>query len=167
MPNAFSQPLEILNPPFQRLETLDLPAKTPEQITNPKNANPLVEGEWIVMVDGADTGLIKRAVGSNPLAHLYLGQVGRTDIQTTKKAPIALDRPLRIKTKIVAGTGLSVGSEVMVGNVTFDGLTRSGLVLATSTNYAQGYVVKKGTNTGDPDGSFWEILLHPQPRLVP
>lgn len=161
MPTVYSQPLEILYPPFQKLETRDYPAKTEAQITDPQNANPLVEGEFVNILGGADTGTIQRAAKTDPHPMLYLGQIGRTDIQTTKKAPVALEPPLIIRTKLVDGTGLVIGDKLMVDDITFNGLTRSGLKEAAgSGSFVVGQVLKAGTNTGDPDGSFWEIFMY-------
>lgn len=170
MPDVFSNPLEILNPPFQNLETGDYPGATSGQIEDPTNANPIGEGEWLDLASTSpNTGKLARATATVKNPFLYVGQVGRTDIQTTKKGPIAFTRPHRIKTKLVSGaSSLVAGDEVMIGNVTVKGQTKAGLVKATgSGNYALGFVLAAGANSGDPDGSYWEIFLYNQSLLIP
>lgn len=173
MPNLFSDPLEIENPPFQSLETRDFPAVTEAEITNPyytAAGGALVEGEWVTVLSGANTGKIIRTDRDDPNPFLYLGQLGRTDLQVTKKAPISLYPPKIIKTKLVDGSGgLDVGDYVGVGAITYNTVAnRSGLVLGVSGHYAVGKVLVKGTNTGAPDGkTYWTILLFSQPVLLP
>lgn len=164
MADAFWDPMHIVNPPFQACETTDLPANTVGQVHDPRNANPLMHGEWVDISNKK----IARAAATAPMPVLYVGEVGRTDIQVTKKGPVLLTRPNRIKTKLVDGSSsLVVGDEVMVGDVTINSLSKKGLIKATgSGNYAQGKVLAAGTNTGAPDGSYWEILLYNQPRII-
>lgn len=164
MPDVFWDPMHILNPPFQSCETIDLLAATSGQVHDPNNANPLMYGE---MVD-ITSNKIARAASNSKNPFLYVGEVGRTDLQMTKKGPVCLTRPNRIKTKLVDGTGLSLNDEVMVATVVVNSLNKSGFKKAATTgNYIQGKVVKVGTNTGAPDGSYWEIVLYPQPIIIP
>lgn len=171
MPNEFSEPMEIQNPPFQSLETADFGPVTAGQIGDPKNANPIISGEWLTLFDAvtpANTGKLQRAAATDPEPFLYYMDAGSTDSQTTKKGPILLERPKRIKTKLVSGANsLGLGDEVMVGSVTYDSLARAGLLKATSGNFSQGRVLGIGTNTADPDGSYWVIVLHNKPHLMP
>lgn len=168
MPSKYSKPLEILYPPFLDMETNGYLAVNDGEISDPENANPIIEGEWLdLFSSAANTGKLQRAVGTTPLPFLYVDQKGRTDVQSTKKGNIALEAPLIIKTKIVNGTSLPAGSEVMVGTVTYNSKSKAGLLLATGGNYIVGKVLSVGTNTSHPDGSFWEILLYRQPVLKP
>lgn len=167
--NNFSDPLIIENPPFQDIETLDFLGVTDKMVYDPSYSNPLLEGEFVEMFDGANTGKIKRAAKTTKFPLLYMGQVGRSDQQVSKKAPVCMENPLVIRTKIVDGTGLALGDEVMVDDVTYNALTRSGLKKAAgSGSYRFGVVMKAGSNTGAPDGkSYWTIYLYRQPIVIP
>ena len=165
MPDAFWDPMHIMNPPFQACETSDFAAATDGQIHDPNNANPLMYGEWVDVTSNK----LARAASTSKNAYLYVGEKGRTDLQMTKKGPILLTRPQRIRTKLVDATGsLGLNSEVMIADVTINSLTKFFFKKAATTgNYIQGKVTKAGTNSGAPDGSYWEILLYPQPLIIP
>lgn len=169
MPSRMSNPLVYVQPPFQDLETQDYACVTESLITDPTVTNPLLEGEWVDLVASGGQLKFQRAVATSSQPQLYAGQRGRTDIQVTKKAPLILGYPNRIKTKLVSGaSSLVVGDPVMVGAVVVDGQNKIGLIKATgSGNYVLGVVEVAGTNTGAPDGSYWTIHLYRNPRLIP
>jgi len=132
---------------------------------------PLVGGEWLTMFGGGVIEKLSRATSGEAEPMLFVGELGMTDMQASaeKKGPIALERPRIIKTKVISGaSALAAGEEVMVGNVTYNSQTRAGLVKMTGAGvYVVGKVISVGTNTGDPDGSWWKVLLYNQPRLTP
>lgn len=171
MPNAFSEPMQILNPPFQELESAAFGPVTAGQIGDPNDANPIISGEFLKLFDGTNTGKLQRSDDQDPQPFLYYMDAGSTDTQTTKKGPILLTNPKRIKTKLVNATGgLVVGGLVAVGAVTYDGIAnRAGLVKdpATSNRFVVGRVLEAGTNAGQPDGSYWTIMLFDQPIRTP
>jgi hypothetical protein len=160
--------MQILNPPFQELESAAFGPVTTGQIGDPNDANPIISGEFLKLFDGANTGKLQRSNNDDPQPFLYYMDAGSTDTQTTKKGPILLTNPKRIKTKLVKGDSLSAGSLVGVGAVTYDGIAgRAGLVVAVSTKYAVGRVLEVGTNSSQPDGSYWTIMLFDQPIVAP
>ena len=97
-------------------------------IINPNSANPLLMGEWLEL--NASSQLIRGAGnGATGPSFVCLGERGRTDMQALGKAPVGFMGDYEAETLIMDASGLSVGSALMVNDVTFGSLTRRGLIL--------------------------------------
>lgn len=95
-------------------------------ITNPNSANPLVMGEWLELNTAYQ--MVRGSVdGALVPSFCVWGERGRTDVQALKKAPMLYLGSYEAQTKVMDATGLTLGEALMVGNVTYGGLTRRGL----------------------------------------
>lgn len=151
--------VEILNPGYSMLWTLDLPYLAGSgdvagtNPLNPDDARALIEGEWLELVASGNKKRLTRGgnnamsasgtpdgEGSNP-AFLYFQERGRYDAQATKLAHVIMGpHPLEIRTKLAYSTGLSVNSRVAV----FDWDGRSGafgVVRRVLAPFSSGYSI--------------------------
>jgi len=120
------------------LNRKDLPLAD-RTLTHPSNANPLVEGEWLEY-DGN-----KKAIrsGGAALSWVVWAEKGRSDIQALGKVPVLYMGAYEADTLVFTATSLALGSPLKVDNVTFESLTRSGLVLhAGGSDLVVGYVTR-------------------------
>lgn len=109
-------------------------------ILAPLNANPLVDGEWLAL--NTSYQLARGASSAFPLAFPVHTERGRYDTQAIGKVNVIFAGQYEADTAVYTATSLVVGSPLMVGDVTFGGLTRRGLLLATSGNAIMGYVTR-------------------------
>lgn len=127
-------------PPFLTLVSEVLPVQrrdfyvlTPAQL-NPNNANPLLDGEWL-QLDATEYKLARGADGAGahpaivPSWQLF-AEKGRYDTQSIGKVPVLFMGGYEAETKVADLTSLVPGSALEVADVTFQSLTRRGLVLA-------------------------------------
>lgn len=115
-----------------------------KDLLNPNVASPkvpLMDGEFVTE-DG--TYKLVRATDTTPTvpAYAYLEWRGDLGVQASGKAAILKGGTYEADTIVFDGTSLVLHSPLMVGACTVGGLTRSGLVLRTSTNFIIGYVTK-------------------------
>lgn len=111
-------------------------------LLNPNNANPLVEGEFLIL-DGAYKMERGSGVGAVP-AWSYFAERGRYETQAIGKGPFLYGGFYEADTKVMDGTGLAVGAPLTVGDVTVGALTKRGLlaVATPGTDFVVGYVTR-------------------------
>lgn len=108
-------------------------------IVNPNSANPLVLGEWLEL--NSSYQMVRGTVdGATVPSWAVFGERGRTDMQALGKAPMLYLGPYEAQTKVMDSTGITLGEGLMVGDVTYGGLTRRGL-----KQNAAGFVVGYAT----------------------
>lgn len=124
----------------------DFPLVAPN-ILNPLDAAPLVEGEWLEM---DATYQLKRGTGSGTNLAVFPVHTerGRYDTQAVQKANVIFAGQYEAETLIHGDlTGLNIGDPLMVDDVSIGGITRKGLIKATSGKAVVGAVTKI-TGTG-------------------
>lgn len=95
---------------------------------NPDSAEPLVDGEWLGLTNYQAVRLSGEAlVPTYPV----WAERGRYDVQAIQKVPLLMGPLFEADTDIVnTSHGLSVGSPLVVADVTAAGGTKKGLILA-------------------------------------
>lgn len=116
---------------------------TDQTLLNPFNANPVVDGEWLVL----DTNyqLVRgTGEGTDPNAFPVFTERGRYDTQAIGKANVLMLGMYEAHTKVYDSTALALGSPLTVQDVTYQSLTRRGLKLegVTAGRVRVGYVTK-------------------------
>lgn len=107
-------------------------------LLNPNNANPLLDGEWLQLDANYKIGRGADGSGTHeaivPSWQLF-AERGRYDTQAIGKAPILFTGGYEAESKIVDLTGATVGSALVVQDVTFQAIAgRRGLkVLGAGT----------------------------------
>lgn len=94
-------------------------------LLNPGNANPIVDGEWLQL-----DSTYKLARGSSTQATpawQVFAERGRYDTQAIGKLPVLFIGGYEAETSIVDLTGLAVGDQLVVADVTVGGQTKRGL----------------------------------------
>ena len=97
---------------------------------DPYAANPLVQGAWLEKVGGAQEDRAQRG-SANPAtdrSYPVWSERGRTDTQALGKAPLIMGGWFEADTDIFLGTGITLGEDLVVNDVTIGGLTRRGLI---------------------------------------
>lgn len=109
------------------------------QVESPKV--PLMDGEFLT--ENSEYKLI-RASEVTPVRPAYALIEWRGSFETSVSGKVAVLRggTYEADTIVFDSTSLALHSALMVGSCTVGGLTRSGLVLRTSTNFIIGYVTK-------------------------
>ncbi len=94
-------------------------------LLNPNNANPLIDGEWVEI----DTNykLVRGTGNSASPAFQVFTERGRYDTQAIGKADILFIGGYEAETTVCDLTGLAVGNQLVVADVTVSGLTKRGL----------------------------------------
>ena len=139
----------MAKPTFQpmtdhRLLVIDSESVDPTQADhlNPHDSNPFYFGEWFEY--GANG--VKRATGNAPSYVMY-AEFGSPDIQLNRKLPIVTSSNFRARTKVYdASATYNPNTILVVGDVTVDGQTKSGLKPlpnAAGDYWVVGYVIKK------------------------
>lgn len=117
---------------------------TDQTLLAPFNANPVVDGEWLVI--DTNYSLIRgTGEGTDPNAYPVFTERGRYDTQAIGKANVLMLGMYEAHTKVVdTSGGLALGSPLTVQDVTYQSLTRRGLKLegATGGRVRVGYVTK-------------------------
>jgi len=104
------------------------------------NANPIYMGEWL-MLNSSSYKLI-RSDGTLP-SWVSFVEMGRSDTQAIGKLTVLFLGTYEAETLIYDATSLVVGSPLMVNNVTYDSLTKSGLKLhGGGSEHTIGYVMQ-------------------------
>lgn len=104
-------------------------------LLNPGNANPLVDGEWLQL---DSTYKLARGSGTQATpAWQVFAERGRYDTQAIGKIPVLFIGGYEAETSIVDLTGLSVGDQLVVADVTVGGVAKRGLdkISAVAGNY--------------------------------
>lgn len=98
---------------------------TDPTLLNPNNANPVIDGEWLEL-DSAYKVL--RGTGNSALnAWQLFAERGRYDTQAIGKSTLLFIGGYEAETTVVDATGLVVGNQLVVADVTVSALTRRGL----------------------------------------
>lgn len=101
-------------------------------LLNPLNANPLLDGEFLEL--NASYQLARGSGIQTAPAWVVFAERGRYDTQAIGKTVVLFNGGYEAESRIANLAGLSVGSPLMVSDVTVDALTKKGLLLATSGN---------------------------------
>lgn len=109
---------------LENLVRRDYPVATPA-LLNPNNANPLVDGEWLVF-DG-NKNLVRGSSEGTGLPFPLHTEKGRYDTQAIGMGNIIFGGFFEAWTKVVHISGLAVGDYLTVQDVTYQSLTRRGL----------------------------------------
>ena len=132
---------------LQTLTRRDFPLTDPT-ILGPLGSNPLVDGEWLEI----DSNYHLQRGTTNGILAVYPVHTerGRYDTQAIGKSNVLFLGQFEADTKVVNMTGLSVGSILMVGDVTYMGVTKRGLLLSTGASgvIEVGYVTKLDAANG-------------------
>lgn len=97
-------------------------------LLNPLNANPILDGEWLEL---DSTYKLARGAGApqaTPAWQVW-AERGRYDTQAIGKLPVLFIGGYEAETSICDVAGCSVGSQLVVANVTVGGQTKRGLDL--------------------------------------
>lgn len=119
-----------------------------KDILNPQVASPkvpLMDGEF--MTENSEYKLI-RATDTTAPAYAWLEWKGDMGVQGSGRGAILKGGTYEADTIMFLGTSLVLHSPLMVGSVTVDGLTHSGLILRTGSNLILGYVTRLSANNG-------------------
>lgn len=114
-----------------------------EALLQPFNANPIVDGEWLVI--NSDYKLARGAgEGTDPTVVPVFTEKGRYDTQAIGKVSTLFLGMYEAQTKVITTAGLALGSPLTVQDVTFEALTRRGLAVegVTAARVRVGYVTK-------------------------
>jgi hypothetical protein len=99
-----------------------------ETLLQPFNANPVIDGEWLVL--NSDYKLARGSgEGTDPNVFPLFTERGRYDTQAIGKASTLFLGMYEAQTKVIDTTGLVLGSALTVQDVTYQSLTRRGLKL--------------------------------------
>lgn len=102
-------------------------------LLNPFNANPIIDGEWLVL--NSDKKLARgSSEGTSALVYPVHTEKGRYDTQGVGKANVIYKGHYEAETSVVDLTGLAVGDYLTVQDVTIDSLTRRGLKKKSGTS---------------------------------
>jgi hypothetical protein len=129
-------------------QVADFPINDPA-LVDYTETNPLVMGEWLTR---NTSGKLLRAAnpGVPPGPWMYWAETGRGDIQgmASKKVPVILRGGFLAETKVFnALAPPALGAALEVANITYDGLTKSGLQThAAGANPLIGYVTKRAAD---------------------
>jgi len=117
---------------------------TDPTLLNPFNANPVVDGEWLVI--DTNYSLVRGSgEGTDPNVFPVFTERGRYDTQAIGKASVLMLGMYEAHTKVVdTSGGLALGSPLTVQDVTYQSLTRRGLKIegVTAGRVRVGYVTK-------------------------
>lgn len=113
-------------------------------LVDPTNANPILDGEFL-FVDNTYK-LVRATAGT--AAWVCFMERGRFDVQSIGKLTVLMGPTYEADTKIMNPASITTGCQLSVGNVTYGGQTRSGLVLQASTALVIGYCTRIPTNNG-------------------
>lgn len=127
---------------LQTLIRRDFPLADPTLLL-PLGSNPLVDGEWLVL-DASYKLARGTGEGVSPLSYPVHTERGRSDTQAIGKANVLFLGMYEAETKIYDATGLVLGGELTVQDVTIGGLVKRGLKLggAQAGRVVVGYVSK-------------------------
>lgn len=124
------------NAPFLTLVTEVLPINrrdfyiTDPTLLNPNNGNPLLDGEWLEL-DSSYKALRGTSGGGSHEAIFPSWQLfaerGRYDTQAIGKAPVLFLGGYEAECKIATLAGITVGTALVVQDVTFQSVTKRGL----------------------------------------
>ena len=124
--------------PVERVDRKDMNLADRTLIV-PSNANPLLDGEWL------EYDAAKKAIRSGGLSLSWAvwAERGRSDTQALGKCPVLYMGTYEADTTIFDATALTPGAPLMVGDVTIDTLTKSGLLLhGGGAQLVVGYVTR-------------------------
>lgn len=116
-----------------------------EDLLKPLASNPLVEGEWLELDANYK---LARGTGNGTKATVFPVHTerGRYDTQAIGKVNTIFAGQYEAETSVVDTTGLTgPGQELMVADVTVDGVTKRGLKLAVSTAVVVAHTTKVET----------------------
>ena len=140
--------LEIVRPGIKDLIRKDFTAAA--ALVEPNQTNPLFDGEWVQLdssynaVRFVDDGDHRDAGNQNAglvISYPVWAERGRYDVQALKKIPVLFGNTCELDCKIFDNTGLFIGCEVEVADMTYATLTKRGLRLK-NTGFAVGYVTR-------------------------
>jgi hypothetical protein len=133
--------------PVEKVERRDLPLNAPALAT-PSNANPLVQGEFMEL-DSTNPRTVIRS-GGDILSWAIWAEKGRSDVQAIRKVPLLYMGTYEADTIVMTAAGLTHGGALMVDDVTFESLTRSGLVIhGGGAELVVGYVTRLPASNGN------------------
>jgi len=92
-------------------------------LLRPSNSNPLVEGEFLEL----DANYKAIRSGGDALSFMFWAEKGRSDTQAIGKVPTLYMGGYEADTIVYDSTALGLGNALMVDDVSFESLTRSGL----------------------------------------
>jgi hypothetical protein len=130
--------------PVELVYRRDLPLAV-RDLANPNGSNPLLDGEWL------QYNTTKQAIrsGGLTLSWVVFGERGRSDVQAIGKVPVLYIGKYEADTLIFdSAGGLAHGSPLMVADVTYDLLTKSGLKLQAGPSLTIGYVTRMPSING-------------------
>jgi hypothetical protein len=106
-----------------------------QALLNPNNANPIVDGEWL-QLDSSYKLLRGSGTQAVPAWQVW-AERGRYDTQAIGKTTVLFIGGYEAETTICDVTSVTVGSSLVVADVTVGGLTKRGLDLisASTGNY--------------------------------
>ncbi len=98
-------------------------------LLNPVNANPLVDGEWLILNGSYQ---LARGSGEAPAGvwPVFMER-GRYDTQAIGKTMVLFGGFYEAETAVVTAGSIAVGDLLCVSDVTFGALTRKGLIEAS------------------------------------
>lgn len=97
-----------------------------ETLLQPFNANPVIDGEWLVI--NSDYKLARGSgEGTDPTVMPLFTERGRYDTQAIGKASTLFLGMYEAQTKVIDVTALALGDALTVQDVTYQSLTRRGL----------------------------------------
>ncbi len=105
-------------------------------LLNPNGSNPLLDGEWLELNSSYKIARGAGAPQATPAWQVF-AERGRYDTQAIGKVPLLFAAGYEAETSICDVTGCSVGSALVVANVTVGGQVKRGLDLipAGAGNY--------------------------------
>lgn len=113
-------------------------------ILKPTNANPLLDGEFLEL-DAAYKAVRGTVNPALVPSFAYFAERGRYETQAILKGPLLYGGFYEADTLIMNATGLTLGGELEVNNVTIATLTKRGLKIQT-TGKIVGYVTRLPAN---------------------
>lgn len=103
---------------------------------NPDAAEPLVDGEWLQLLDNYKCGRALSPLAAEPVVPNYpvWAERGRYDIQAIGKVPLLMGPLYEFDTDIVNSShGFQVGDPAVVATVTAAGGSKKGLIKPSGT----------------------------------
>lgn len=112
-------------------------------LLNPNAANPVIDGEWLELDSNYK---VARGVGNSAgLPFQVFAEKGRYDTQAIGKTTLLFIGGYEAETTVANLTGLAVGNQLVVADVTIGGLVKRGLVklpAVAGTYYVVGRVTR-------------------------
>ena len=110
---------------------------------DPTQANPYLDGEFY-FVDG-NYKLVRATTGG--VGWVGFSERGRMDVQASGKMTVLMGPTYEADTLIMLATSITLGSALKIGQVSYQGQNRQGLV-AHDTGVVIGYATKLPANNG-------------------